>query len=239
MRYGALAADYDGTLAHHGLVDERTVRALRELKASGRKLILVTGRELPDLFQVFAHGDLFHRIVAENGAVLYRPESREQQPLAGPPPPQFLDRLRKIGVRPLSAGRVIVATTEPNETVVLQAIRELGLELQVIFNKGAVMVLPSGVNKATGLAAALKELGVLPKEVLGVGDAENDHAFLQLCGCAAAVANALPALKDSADIVTKHGQGDGVTELIEQMITNELLLPDSRSTHRVVALITK
>ena len=62
----------------------------------------------------------------------------------------------------------------------LEAIRDLGLELQVIFNKGAVMVLPSGVNKATGLDAALDELGLSPHNVVGVGDAENDHAFLAL-----------------------------------------------------------
>ena len=49
----------------------------------------------------------------------------------------------------------------------------------MIFNKGAVMILPSGVNKATGLAAALEELGLSPHNVVGVGDAENDHAFLE------------------------------------------------------------
>ena len=47
MRYLALCTDYDGTVAHHGHVDEPTIDALAALKASGRKLILVTGRELP------------------------------------------------------------------------------------------------------------------------------------------------------------------------------------------------
>jgi HAD superfamily hydrolase (TIGR01484 family) len=60
---------------------------------------------------------------------------------------------------------------------VLETIRELGLELQVIFNKGAVMVLPSGINKATGLRAALDELQLSPHDAVAVGDAENDHAF--------------------------------------------------------------
>ena len=80
---------------------------------------------------------------------------------------------------PLSVGRSIVATWEPNEGLVLQAIKELGLELEIIFNKGAVMILPSGVNKATGLVAALDELELSPHNVIGVGDAQNDHAFLQ------------------------------------------------------------
>jgi len=46
MCYLALACDFDGTLATHGQVDERSLLALERLLASGRKLILVTGREL-------------------------------------------------------------------------------------------------------------------------------------------------------------------------------------------------
>ncbi|MDO8945124.1 MAG: HAD-IIB family hydrolase, partial [Desulfobacterales bacterium] len=191
MRYLVLATDYDGTLAHHGLVSEPTLAALERLKHSGRKLILVTGRELEDLLRVFPQAGLFDRIVAENGALLYRPATGEEKTLGEPPPPAFVRRLRELGVGPLSTGRVIVATWTPFETAVLETIRELGLELQVIFNKGAVMVLPSGVNKATGLAAALKELALSPAVVVGIGDAENDHAFLQLCACAVAVENAL------------------------------------------------
>jgi len=51
---------------------------------------------------------------------------------------------------------------------------ELGLELQVIFNKGAVMILPTGVNKATGLTCALKEMELDPQHVVAVGDAGGD-----------------------------------------------------------------
>src|SRR5262249_40942878 len=105
---------------------------------------------------------------------------------------------------------------------VLDAIHELGLELQVIFNKGSVMVLPSGTNKATGLHVALDELGRAPRETVGVGDAENDHAFLAFCGCGGAVANALPLLKASADLVTAGARGAGVVELIDRLVANDL-----------------
>jgi HAD superfamily hydrolase (TIGR01484 family) len=222
MRYHALATDYDGTIAHHGSVDEPTLQALRRLRDSGRKLILVTGRELEDLLSVFPHPKLFDRIVTENGAQVYRPASKEKKALGPAPPKAFVELLRQRGVTPLSVGSVIVATTEPHETTVLQAIRDLGLELQVIFNKGAVMVLPSGVNKATGLTATLPELGLSPHNVAGVGDAENDHALLDLCECGAAVANALPALKEHADIITRKDHGAGVAELIDMMIDDDL-----------------
>ena len=44
------------------------------------------------------------------------------------------------------------------------------------------MVLPSGVNKATGLKKALKQMNLDAKNVVAVGDAENDLAFLAACG---------------------------------------------------------
>ena len=97
--------------------------------------------------------------------------------LAEPPPREFIDELARRGVPRIEVGDVIVATWEPHETTVLQTIHDLGLELQIIFNKGAVMILPTGVNKATGLTAALTKLGISRHNTVGVGDAENDEAF--------------------------------------------------------------
>src|SRR5581483_8672300 len=133
-----------------------------------------------------------------------------ETPLAQRPPDSFVAALRARGVGPISVGRVIVATWEPHETVVLETIRDQGLELQVIFNKGAVMVLPAGVNKASGLAAALQKLCLSAHNAVGIGDAENDHALLNLCEFGAAVANALPTLKERADLVTRGARGAGV-----------------------------
>lgn len=221
MRYLALAADYDGTLAHNGVVDNATLDALQRLLESGRKLVLVTGRQLDDLKNVFSHLELFSSVVAENGALLYNPKTQSERLLAEAPPPQFAEELRRRGV-PVSEGRVVVATEHPHETTVLQVVRELGLELQVIFNKGAVMVLPSGINKGTGLKVALRELGFSPHNVIGVGDAENDHAFLQQCECAVAVSNALDAVKERADVVAHGARGAGVAELVRQVLADDL-----------------
>jgi HAD superfamily hydrolase (TIGR01484 family) len=236
MRYLALATDYDGTLAHDGRVDGPTLRALGRLRESGRRLALVTGRELNDLKQIFPELDLFDRVVAENGALLYRPRTREEKVLAPAPPPAFLDALRARGVGPLSAGRVIVATWEPHQAAVLDAIHGLGLELQVIFNKGAVMVLPSGVNKATGLLAALDELGLSPHNAVAAGDAENDHALLAACECGVAVANALPALAEHADLVTRGDHGAGVVELIDGLLADDLAALGPRLVRHAVLL---
>jgi HAD superfamily hydrolase (TIGR01484 family) len=228
MRFLALATDYDGTLAQHGNVNDSTCAALKQLQESGRKLILVTGRQLPDLLKVFPTTKLFDWIVAENGALLYHPVTEEVKVLAAEPPKLFVDLLRECGVRPLSIGRSIVATSESYKEVVLQAIKQLGLDLQVILNKGDVMILSGNVDKATGLLAALAELKIPPSAVVGVGDAENDFAFLRICGYPVAVANALPPLKQQARLVTQSSHGAGVEKLIGRILTNDL--PVSRSS---------
>ena len=158
MKVQALACDYDGTLAHDGVLDDATAAALDRFRASGRHLLMVTGRELPDLQKVCHVLDKFEWIVAENGALLYRPSDRFNQLLCEPASAALAQKLAEAQAQPLSIGRAIVATREPHETLVIEAIKTLGLELQVIFNKGAVMVLPTGVNKATGLTCALKEM---------------------------------------------------------------------------------
>jgi len=210
MRYHILACDFDGTIARDGHVDKPTLAALERLLATGRKLILVTGRELDELLETFPETHLFERVVAENGALLYRPATKEEKLLAERPPPEFVAALQRRNVAPLSTGRVIVATWKPHETAVLEVIRDQGLDLQVIFNKEAVMALPTSVNKASGLSAALLELGFSPHETVAVGDAENDHSFLAQCECSVAVQNAVPALKERADLVTQGDHGPGV-----------------------------
>jgi hydroxymethylpyrimidine pyrophosphatase-like HAD family hydrolase len=221
MTYRALATDYDGTLAHDGRVDHATIEALGRARANGLRLIMVTGRQLEDLLEIFPPITMFDRVVAENGAVLYHPEARESVTIAPLPPRALVDALSRHGV-PISVGRSIIATVEPFDHQLLAAILDLDLEWHVIFNKGSVMALPSDVTKATGLASALEALGITAAETIGVGDAENDHPLLRMCGLAVAVDNALPSLKESADFVTSLSRGAGVTELIERHLSGEL-----------------
>jgi HAD superfamily hydrolase (TIGR01484 family) len=116
MRFHTLACDYDGTLAHHGHVEPRTIETLRGFKRSGRKLVLVTGRRLDDLTGIFPDIKLFDMLVVENGAVLVNPATGTETLLASGPPPGFAEELSHRGVAPLEVGRVIVSTWQPHET---------------------------------------------------------------------------------------------------------------------------
>jgi HAD superfamily hydrolase (TIGR01484 family) len=222
MRYKVLAVDYDGTLATDGTVDVDTLDALRRLRESGRRLVLVTGRIMEQLFHVFPQISLCDLVVADNGALLFNPATGDRITLATAPPREFIDEMIRRGVPRIEIGDVIVATWEPHETTVLEIIRDLGLELQIIFNKGAVMILPTGVNKATGLQAALERLGVPCDNTVGIGDAENDESFLKMCGVSVAVDNALEVLKRQVDLVTAGARGAGVMELVNRLLDDGL-----------------
>lgn len=222
MRYLALASDYDGTLAHNGRVTAESIEALKRLRKSGRRVILVTGRILADLHDVAPDLELFDLVVAENGALLYDPRTREETLLAAPPAAEFVAALRERGVVPLDVGRSIVATWHPYETVVIETIARLGLDLQITFNKGAVMVLPGGVTKATGLLRALERLELSTHNAVAVGDAENDLTMLAACEAAVAVGNAIQPVKDRCDLVTQAERGEGVVELIDRLLDDDL-----------------
>lgn len=228
MRYQVLATDYDGTLADQGHVSEAVVEKLKQFQATGRKIVLVTGREMRDLVEVFPSYKIFDYIIAENGALIHETGTGKEQMLGPAPDPSFVQALQEKGVHPISVGKVIVATWEPYEQIVLDTIKTSGLERQVIFNKGAVMILPSGINKATGLQTLLHALHLSLHNTVAIGDAENDGALLQAAECAVAVNNALPALKAIADWVTPSAHGDGVIELMDQLIDNDLARMDGR-----------
>jgi len=235
MRFAAVAIDYDGTLAREGSVDSPTIAALEQVVASGRKFILVTGRMLRELLPLFPQATLCARIVAENGAVLYRPATRDQRLLTDAASPLLTDALARRGVVPLDVGDSIIATVRPNEVPVMEAIRDLGLEHHVIFNRESVMVLPPGINKATGLAAALDELQLSAHEVVGIGDSENDHALFQASELAVAVASAVPTLRDAADWVTTQPNGAGTTEALLALVADDMAGQARRlARHRIV-----
>ena len=222
MRLAALATDYDATLAEHGVVRPATIEAMQRFRRTGRRVILVTGRTLKSLAGTFPDLKEFDCVVAENGATLWDPASCSEEALAEPPPAWFPERLQQLGTFPLEVGRVIVATEESEKSKVLEAMQAPGLDLDIILNKGSLMILPRGVAKSTGLRAATQRLDLCLESVAGIGDGENDGDFLAACGFSAAVANALPSLKDRVHLVTRGSFGAGVVELMNEIVKTDL-----------------
>ena len=222
VRFRVLACDFDGTIATEGVVAPATLAALERVRRSGRRLLLVTGRTRSQLEMVFTRWDVFDRLVLENGAVLVDPSAGTERLLCAPLSSRLEPELRRRGVAPLALGRAIYAASVRHLEVIREAIGSLGLSLDVVVNRGGVVILPAGVSKSSGVAAALFDIDETAAACVAVGDAENDVPMLALAGCGVAVANALDEVKAVADLVTVRSTGEGVAQLAGSLVADDL-----------------
>ncbi|HET9647048.1 MAG TPA: HAD-IIB family hydrolase [Microlunatus sp.] len=230
--YRAIALDLDGTLTLSGPPEPALLAAIDDIRHAGVRVILVTGRILAEL-QAEQPGvaEHFDVVVAENGAVLRTPTWSRR--LAEPVDAALLAWLRDHGVA-ARAGEVIIATDVRADHRALDAVETLHLEVQLVRNRSALMLLPGGVSKGTGLLAALHELGISRHNTLAVGDAENDHSMLAAAELGVAVGNAVEAVRTAADLVLPAADGAGVLELLR----GPVVTGDHRavSAHRRIVL---
>lgn len=183
MTFKGLACDYDGTLASQDRIGAAALAALTRAREAGVRLILVTGRSFFDLIRSCERLDLFDAVVAENGAVLYFPAAgmiRDQGP---PPPPRLLAELDRRGIF-YHAGRVVVGTGRQDELAVRAALASTDVTLDLVYNRGSMMLLPAGISKGTSMRQVIGILGLSFHDVLAVGDAENDLDLFEACGWA-------------------------------------------------------
>jgi len=220
----ALACDFDGTCATDGHLAPEMGEVLAAARADGVSTLLVTGRVLPDL----RHGEVdfgqFDVIVAENGAIVWFPATGRTITLGSPPSDRFLGRLRSEGV-PFHVGEVIVGAWEEHAGVMLRLVREEGADLQLVFNRAAVMLLPTGVNKAAGVRRALAELGRSARNLVAFGDAENDLPLFALAQVGVAPRGSVPAIVRIADDRLSQPGPAGVAQFLSRLRDAAWLLP--------------
>jgi hydroxymethylpyrimidine pyrophosphatase-like HAD family hydrolase len=211
--FRAIAVDYDGTLTTHGPPRHDVLELLARWRHGGGRVLLVTGRILDELLEVFPDaGNHVDLIVAENGAVLW--DGTRSRLLASPVSASLSDELKTRGV-PYRRGSAILATHSTFVLSIEAAIGALGLDVQLVSNRAELMVLPAGISKGTGVRAGLRALGLSTHSAVAVGDGENDQALLRACELGVAVANAVPSLRREADITTTAPDAEGVIELLE------------------------
>lgn len=207
-----VATDLDGTLTTGGVVPADVTAALAAVRLDNVRSLLVTGRTRAELERSFPGlACTFDAVVAENGAVLAtRSESRL---LASPVEAALEQALSDRGVH-VVRGEVLLACSADCAAAAAEEIGRLGLDAQLVHNRGALMILPAGVSKGTGLRAALVELGLSAHNTIAFGDAENDLALLEVAEIGVAVANAVPSLRAHADLVLDEPGPEGITRLL-------------------------
>ena len=215
--YRLLAFDHDETLATDGHMHPAAADALAEARRAGWRLALVTGRTFDRIVEICPELHLFDVVVPENGCVLHTPATGAVEDLVAGPVERLRARLEAAAV-PFFPGRVVTITKRRYEVRVRAVLDSGGLAFDCFPNRPAVMIVPRGASKATGLAAGLARLGIRPGEVIAVGDDENDLALLEAVGLRVAVGNAIDAVKTAADVVLEAPGGEGVAAFVRQRV---------------------
>lgn len=213
-----LAFDFDGTLAENGQVPAALQKTLEQLHMAGCLLFLVTGRRYQSL-NLGLLEKVFTGMVWENGAVYHHVATNEVYMPFGYIAPHLTAALEDAGI-PLDYGLSIVSTWRAYEDAVMQVLDDQGGGATVMRNKGAVMLLPPGASKGTGLQSLLDICGLSTRNLVSFGDGENDLSMLQISEIGITMANAVLSMKKNADLVTAQPGPAGVLEALERYWLN-------------------
>lgn len=91
------------------------------------------------------------------------------------------------------------------------------------WSKGKIGLLIShkAATKQHAILKVAEILKIKTKDIIGVGDGYNDFPLLMACGLKVAMGNAVPELKEIADVVAPSVEDDGVAWVIEEFILKD------------------
>jgi phosphoserine phosphatase len=137
---------------------------------------------------------------------------------------------------PFHSGAVIIGTWEQHAHKLMELVRQFGIDGQLIFNRAAVMLLPSGINKAVGICRALAELGRSERNLIAFGDAENDIPLLIGAEMGVAARGAVHSVEALADDFVSQPGGAGVSLYVRRILERGAIVPTPK--RRAVSLGT-
>lgn len=210
--------DYDGTLTlESGEFPQETREALWQVYKEKLALLgIVSGRQLPYLKQINENlGKPFSFLVGENGALFYFSDL-DKLNIVGRDWSQKARNAFKDQDFEIQFWEIIGSSKRENTAKITEVLRSSGLEAKLAPNKNSVMVCPPNVDKGTGVASAVAHYGDTSQILLTCfGDGENDVALFGPADVGVAMSNAVPQLKQIADVVTKKEGGYGVAEYLQ------------------------
>lgn len=156
-----------------------------------------------------------HRNRVGNGEVLGHTASGETYLPFGRLDARLLKAIEEAGI-PSERGLAIAATWTPHDQALWRILSSHGGSTSIEYNKSAVMVLPPGATKGSGLERLLARCGLSPRNLAAFGDAENDLSMLRLAEVSVAVADAVPAVIETADVLATAPGSQGVLEILKE-----------------------
>ncbi len=226
----AIAVDIDGTITDHTRkVCISAIEAIRKAEDAGIPVVIVTGNILCFTRAVSVFLGTTGGLVSENGGVIL---SQGQMKVLGDikkaekaydylkTQPPTRDKVQRVQFSDMRVSEIALFRTI-SEDIIKNVLKDHDVE--IYDTNFALHLTDPLVNKGTSLELVSAEMGIKPKNIMAVGDSENDIEFLKVVGHKVAVANADPELKSVADYVTINRFGDGVSEAINRFVLDDLV----------------
>ena len=247
-KYQVIALDLDGTLlTGNKTISPRTFAALLRCMENGMQPVIVTGRSrssIPDLlvpeFPVMPW-------ISSHGAEVYLDGKRLFDNLMSVPlareiaevtqsfapnmkvstvmdgiwyatlpigVPHVIADLRTAIDRPVP--KMVCDLSQAPDVDALRSTLPDGCRLIIAAHLGEIVA--SGVSKVSTLRTLLEEWGMTLHDVVAFGDHLPDLDMIAACGLGVAMGNAVPEVKEAADLVTSSCDEDGIAEVLETLV---------------------
>ena len=247
-KYQVIALDLDGTLlTSNKTISPRTMAVLQQCMDNGMQPVIVTGRarssipallppEFPVIPWICSHGAetyLDGRRLASN--MIDVPLAKEivravESVASGMKLSTVLDGIwyatLPIGIPHVIADLgTVIDRPVPKLVCDLSPLADVeafssalpeGCKLIIAANLGEIVA--AGVSKISALRSLLEEWGMTLHDAVAFGDHLPDLDMLAACGLGVAMGNAVPEVKEAADLVTSSCDEDGIAEVLERLI---------------------
>ncbi|MCK9277841.1 MAG: phosphoglycolate phosphatase [Methanoculleus sp.] len=223
----AIVTDVDGTITdRRRRINTRAIETIRTLVDAGIEVVLASGNTVCFMDGLCKMVGTDGTIIGENGGVyrrgfggtLHIPGDRAacleafevlRDHFAG----KGIE-LELLSAQYRFADVAFARKIDPDEARAV--IRDRHLPIQVLDTGFALHLQAPGVSKGAAMRELAGNMGLLPGDILAIGDSENDIEMLEAAGIGVAVANAAAPTRSAADWVSESAYGDGFVEAVEK-----------------------
>jgi len=226
----------DGTLLNrYGKISSLNIAAIEALKRKNISFVVCTGRNFDDASSPLKEAGISCDIICMNGAAVFDSFGRQlrKQPLLKSQVNRILNICRPFSVLYDFMTEEGSYTTSTMEMSVVHENPEVLKQIRCALEKEEGISVASsassnlelthiGAQKGSVLMEYAANTNICPREILAIGDSENDLSMLTLpLGYTIAMGNASEVIKRSARLITRNNDEDGVAVAIDALILSD------------------
>lgn len=113
---------------------------------------------------------------------------------------------------------LMIGKNETETTAIVEKLnKKFGGRLQAMRSAyNYVEIMPLGVSKANAMLKLAEILGIEQKDVLAIGDSDNDISMIKVAGVGVGVANCTDNVRQVAKYFVASNENDGISEAIDR-----------------------